>query len=307
VETVVEDYLKEYVTPKLRSARDVENALRANILPAWGSWRVSDVTRRDVRDLLRAITDRGSPQMANRVLGILGALWTWALDRDLAEASPVAGMKRPHERPQRTRFLAEDEIRRVWAGLDAALLDPAMRNVIKAVLVTGQRPGEVSGMDWAEVSRELTGLWWTVPEARAKNRQAHRVPLSALAFSLMGAPKDLPESGPVFESLRKPGHSIHRDAMNSVFYRDWSKWHLRVAARPHDLRRTVETGLASLKTPREVVARVLGHTLPGITGVYLRHSYDQEARDALNRWADHLQAVLAAGMHRDKVVSLPTH
>ena len=54
-----------------------------------------------------------------------------------------------------------------------------------------QRPGEVAGMDWAEVD----GRWWTIPGERAKNGKPHRVFLTDLALSLL-PPRQ--KSGPCF-------------------------------------------------------------------------------------------------------------
>jgi integrase len=64
--------------------------------------------------------------------------------------------------------------------------------------------------------------------------------------------------------------------------------------RPHDLRRTCATGLASLGVPRFTIARVLGHAEREITAVYDRYGYDTEKKDALQRWADHLLALIVS-------------
>ena len=48
----------------------------------------------------------------------------------------------------------------------------------------------------------------------------------------------------------------------------------------------------NLVSPR-VVARILNHS-PGIgvTGIYAKHDYDQEAREALALWARHIEALV---------------
>jgi integrase len=66
----------------------------------------------------------------------------------------------------------------------------------------------------------------------------------------------------------------------------------------HDIRRTVRTKLAELRVPDHIAARLLGHTRAkdiGQTKVeqgYDRHEYWVEKRDALNRWQDHLRAII---------------
>lgn len=61
--------------------------------------------------------------------------------------------------------------------------------------------------------------------------------------------------------------------------KDWS---------PHDLRRTVRTGLSRLGCPSEIAEAVLGHSRKGIEGTYDLHKYEKECAIWLQRWADHL-------------------
>ena len=66
--------------------------------------------------------------------------------------------------------------------------------------------------------------------------------------------------------------------------------------RVHDLRRTCATGMARLGVPRSHISLVLDHvsvTQGTITGaVYDKYSYDAEKRAALDKWSDHLVALL---------------
>jgi len=64
--------------------------------------------------------------------------------------------------------------------------------------------------------------------------------------------------------------------------KDWS---------PHDLRRSVRTGLSRLGCRSEVAEAALGHSRKGIEGTYDLHSYEQECREWLQRWADHMDAL----------------
>ena len=71
--------------------------------------------------------------------------------------------------------------------------------------------------------------------------------------------------------------------------RPWRAWVL------HDLRRTLASGLVALGVRPDVVAAVLGHAHPAgsqLASIYQRHTYGPEMRDALDRWARHLNSVL---------------
>jgi hypothetical protein len=66
--------------------------------------------------------------------------------------------------------------------------------------------------------------------------------------------------------------------------------------RLHDVRRTVATGLAKLGIDLPVIERVLNHfsgSFAGIVGVYQRHDFADEKRQALALWASHLMTVVA--------------
>jgi hypothetical protein len=64
----------------------------------------------------------------------------------------------------------------------------------------------------------------------------------------------------------------------------------------HDLRRTVASGMAALGIQLPVIEKVLNRksgTFRGVVGVYQRHQYAAEKRDALQRWANHVEGVVS--------------
>jgi len=65
-----------------------------------------------------------------------------------------------------------------------------------------------------------------------------------------------------------------------------------IELRGHDLRRTAASNMASMGTPRIVIARILNHVETGVTAVYDRHSYDREKREALDAWGRWLEGLL---------------
>lgn len=62
----------------------------------------------------------------------------------------------------------------------------------------------------------------------------------------------------------------------------------------HDIRRSVASGMAAIGINLPVIERCLNHvsgSFGGIVGVYQRHKFEAEMRDALERWAAHVEAL----------------
>jgi integrase len=77
--------------------------------------------------------------------------------------------------------------------------------------------------------------------------------------------------------------------------------------RLHDLRRTFAVGLQKLGARVEIIEKALNHvsgTFRGIVGVYQTHDYRDEIRDALQRWANHVEGLISGKPAEDKVVPI---
>lgn len=255
----------------------------------------------------------------NRVFQLVRAIIRWAIGQDMLTADPTMGVKAPIKRErERERDLSPTEIKQMWAALERA---PARRRHGKGVprgerivadgeipftrptalammlaLATAQRVGEVVGIKLSELDLNDTAPTWTLPSARAKNDQAHRVPLSPLAVRLIreamtlagGSPWLFPNpagDGPV--NAHAPTKALDR-ARPAIGIEDF---------RIHDLRRTAATRMAEMGIAPHTISLVLNHVSARkgtITGkVYVQYSYDREKRDALEKWGKRLEQIIA--------------
>ena len=67
--------------------------------------------------------------------------------------------------------------------------------------------------------------------------------------------------------------------------------------RIHDLRRTGATRLERLGVRLQVVEALLGHTAgsrAGVVGIYQLHTYEEEKRAALEKWAENIASLTTA-------------
>jgi integrase len=272
-----------------------ERLLNKDVLPIWGDRKANEIKKRDVMRLLESVLQRG-PALCNNILKVTRKMFNFAVERDILEHTPFAGVKSPAPITARDRTLSETEIRAFWnTELPKASMTPATKAILKLILLTGQRPGEVAGMH----SREIEDNWWTIPAERAKNNTLHRVFLTKTALELIGN-----QNGFVFPSRSKEGH-IDENAVAYAIRRNLKDYTPRRAIKgdtismvkvaenrkmkldhftPHDLRRTAATFLALLGYSDEIIDAVISHKKVGVIKIYNRHKYDKEKQAAMESW-----------------------
>ena len=211
------------------------------------------------------------------------------------------------------RALSDDKIKKVWAAIEQlpssepehqATVETA-RDILKLMLLSAQRGGEVRSMAWKDVDLE-TG-WWSVPSSSVKNSRSHRVPLSAPALAIL---KERKAQADAKLAARKAGGEEAkppawvfpgRGAENEGHVTEIKKAVANAKKlsgcewTPHDLRRTASTGMGKLNIPPSTISHVLNHKdvdVPDVTWVYLQYQYDAEKRQALDAWAERLIVIL---------------
>lgn len=304
VDSVLDQFIARHVD-KLRSAKTVTRSLEVYVRPRIGRKSIYEVTRLDVVQLLDAIEDADKAPTADRVLAYLRKAFNWYAARDENFVPPIVkGMARtkPAERA-RTRALADDEIRSIWQALGSDELPAGFSNAVRALLLTAQRRDEV-GMAQAE---EIDGDTLLIPAERYKTGLPNAVPLTADALKWFGDRK----TGYMFSTTggKKPfsGWSKSKRELDAIIARQRKKDGLKPLA-PwvlHDLRRTARSLMSRAGVSSDIAEMVLGHKLAGVRGVYDRHSYAVEKRDALEKLAGLVSLIL--NPPTDNVVSIDQH
>jgi integrase len=302
VERVVEEFLERHVrrSNRPRTAQGTERLLRQHVLPHWRGRMVHDITRRNVLDILDRVVDGGAPITANRVFATVRKFFNWCTARDILAASPCAGVKPPTAERARDRVLSDDELRLVWAAADK--LGGTFGPLVKLLALTGQRRDEVARMRHNELN--LDARLWTLPAERTKNNKPHEVPLSNATLPVLGSVPRIAGSPFVLATNggASPisGYSEGKRRLDALLPADMPAWRL------HDLRRTCASGLARLGINLPVIEKVLNHSsgsFAGIVGVYQKHSFADEKRQALEAWGNFVEA-LVEGKPTSKIVRL---
>ncbi len=325
VKKLAEEYIERHAMANKKSWLEDQRILEKEVYPSWGKKKAQDITKRQVNDLLDKVVDRGSPQTANNIFKIIRKMFNWAVEKDRLKISPCLGVKAPASITAKDRALNTAEIKAFWHSLvnPNISMTVEVRQALKLILLTAQRPGEVAGLH----TREIDGDWWTIPAERSKNKKAHRVYLSPLALEIIAeaiteavAAKERAEirkarevdqdlkavtkqtnkeySGYIFPCPHySKDKSIERHALSKALKRNESEdgsTTLGITSfTPHDLRRTAATFMAESGELDEVIDAVLNHSKQGIIKVYNLYRYDKEKQNALESWERKLLSIIA--------------
>ncbi len=303
VKSVAEQFITKYARPRNRTADEVERMFALHLYPKLGSRRIGTVTRRDILDMLDAVEEKTSPARANRVLANVRRMFSWAVERGVIEASPVADVRAPGQETSRDRVLSDDEVRAFLKAV-AAMGEP-FGPLFRLLLLTGQRREEVAGMPWAEL--DAAASVWRLPATRTKNKRASDVPLAGQSVALLDGlmrrsplvfPAQFSRSGHT-EARPLSGFGRAKERLDKAMLAELRKGDPEATLpdwRLHDLRRTAASGMARLGIAVHVVEKLLNHvsgTFAGVVGVYQRHDFMAEKQAAAQAWANFLDGLTA--------------
>jgi integrase len=279
---------RKQATLKPRSYVEVQRHLLNHAKPLH-RLRLGEIDRRTIAALLAEV-EEGGPYARNRVRSSLSAFFAWAIREGFIEVNPVAGTGKAEQNGARERVLTEAEFREIWSTLPR---QGQFGDIVRLLVLTGQRRLEISALRWSEVDFERRLI--AFPPARTKNKRLHELPLSLQAQAILKRQPKRKDRDLIFglgnggfsgfsegkKTLDKTIHAKHRR-------KPMPHWRI------HDLRRTAATGMAELGVQPHIIEAVLNHVSGhkgGVAGIYNRARYADAMRDALQRWADHLEQI----------------
>jgi integrase len=279
---------------KPRAFEEVERHL-TNHAARLHKLRLAEIDRRVIAQRLGEIETASGPVARNRVRSSLSAFFSWAVTEGLLDANPVQGTAKLNEGGSRERTLTLEELKELWAVLDAEP-NAQYADITRLLILTGQRREEIGGLHWSEIK---PGLIVLSPE-RTKNSRQHEVPLSRQARAIISRQPKRKGRDFVFGigELGFSGWSDCKERLDQALLALRRKNNRKAKAMPdwrlHDLRRTCATGMAELGVQPHIIEAVLNHVSghkAGVAGIYNRARYEGEMREALQRWADYLDKI----------------
>jgi integrase len=281
------DVVKQYLAAKQPELRDrtytetmrylTGSASRLNSRP------MAAIEQSEIADLLDHAATKSGDATANRLRANLAALFTWAMQRGKATANPVMLTEKRKEQ-SRDRVLSNDELAAIWN----ALPEGDFGNIVKLLMLTGQRRSEIGGLRWSEIDLHTGQI--NLPGDRTKNGHPHFIPMSEPVLAIIAAQPRLREQvfgrGDSAEGFA--GWSAAKAALDAALPK-MESWTL------HDLRRSFVTGMAELGVQPHIIEMAVNHQSghkAGVAGTYNRANYHAERKVALDKWAAHVMALV---------------
>ena len=266
---------------KPSTKRRVESLLRTQLVPEFGSISLRRLGNEDICRWFDRYS-RAAPAGANRALDVLAQILGFAVECGHLASNPARSIRR-NPGHKKTRFLTRVEIRRLHLALDAHRPRGSgvqQADIIRLLLLTGCRKGELIALRWSEVHEDRLVL----VDSKTGPRPVF---LSPEAHAILARQ---PRVGPfVFPSPTDP--STSRSAELSL----WRKVRRTAGiadARLHDLRHTFASHAVMAGIPLPVVSRLLGHAQIRMTLRYA-HVSDRETEAAAERIGSAISSMLA--------------
>ena len=250
---------------KPRTVQDYDRLLKRHF--RFGELQLDEISSSELQRRIDRLAE--TPVEQHHAFVVLRTFFKWAHRKHHVEINPMDRMQSAFRYKPRERTLSNQELRKVWNACE----DDTFGRIVKLLILTGQRTGEIKRLTQAMICAGQI----TLPSHLTKNGREHSFPVGKMTTSLLV-------------------HIPFGTLPNFARYKEWldersgvTHWTL------HDLRRTLRTRWAELGISREVAEKYINHVSgvhSGVAGIYDRYSYLPEMRAAVAKYETWLQTVL---------------
>lgn len=307
-------YLEDGVgTKKASTIATDRGRIERHIKPLLGGNKVRDVTRADIKRFLRDVangktsTDQktglrgraivtGGKGTATRTVGLLGGIFSFAVDCGLIELNPVHGVKRFADRKGQ-RYLNQQELTALGQALadgDERGMNPQALAILKLLVFTGARKGEIETLRWDAVDFE--GGYLRLADSKTGQKA---IPLNAGAQEILRNIPRLEGTPFVFPARRGEGHyegvpKVWRKVRKMAGLQD---------VRLHDLRHSFASIAVSGGASLPIIGALLGHTHSATTQRYA-HLQDDPLKAASEAIGNEIATAINSSPEKSVVASI---
>jgi site-specific recombinase XerD len=222
--------------------------IKNHIKPKLGRYKVSAITS----DQIEAFMNEQSKGSAKRVIGLVGAIFSFAVKRKWRADNPVSTIEKPQD-VKRMRRLAETEYAQLWSAVNG-IKKGVLADVFTMLAITGFRSGEIKNLRWSEIDfeRGIATLGETKTGLSVR-------PLSRAAIEIINRQ---PQTS-TFVFTYKNGKPVPSLTPH------WTPLGMSTDVTPHVLRHSFASLAADLGLGDSTIAGLLGHSRKSITSRYI--------------------------------------
>jgi integrase len=231
---------------KPATIRSDTSRIKKHIKPKLGKFRVTSITSEQVEDFMHSMS-RGA---ATRCIGLLGAIFNYAVKRKIVAVNPVRGVEKPKD-VKRNRRLSDAE----YTQLGSALNGGTISDIFLLLAVTGFRSSEAKNLRWDEcdLERNIVTLGDTKTGVSVR-------PLSDIAIEIIKRQK---HNGASYVFDHERGRAVGELRL------PWLKLGMAKDVTPHVMRHSFASLGADLGLADSTIAGLIGHKQQSITSRYL--------------------------------------
>jgi hypothetical protein len=286
---------------KVKSAKAARSVVKVHVLevdPTLADKPATSITSVEIAALIRQAWEKGKERTAGILRSTLHAAYNCGrrapFDTELpstfikfnittnpVDVIPTITVKAGN------RTLNKDELKNYMAALGADTVDMALK---LGIFAGGQRMAMLLRAEVADWDPDRKTLRLFDPKGKRRTPREHLLPLGPVASSIV---KDLIDQARAKDTaLLFPSRTNRTPIHDSTPGPRVTEIASAMGGEPFDLRdirRTVETMLASLGVSRDIRAQLLSHGISGVQAQhYDRHDYLKEKHAALIKWERHL-------------------
>ena len=159
---------------KPRTVHDYSRLLNRHM--SFGRQSLAEIQPRQIVLILNRLGDTPSEQ--HHAFTAARAFFRWCVRQHLIPRSPMELMQTPKNGSPRERILNDEELRALWVVTEELSM---FQSIVRLLILTGQRRGEVARLEWVWIKEDLC----TLPGTVTKNGRTHTFPLSPKAQALI--------------------------------------------------------------------------------------------------------------------------
>jgi integrase len=272
-------------------AKDVLRRLEGNVFPYIGMYPISTIEAPQLLNMIRIIEQRGSYDLAHRVLGVCGQVFRYGISSGRCTRDPsgdLRGALTPHKKKNQAAVKPEElpELLRAIATYER-IGDRQTQLALQLLALTFVRTNELIGALWEEI--DLGNALWIVPATRMKMKNEHVVPLTHQALNILTELKSIAGDSRYLLPGRNPNKPISNNTLLFALYRLGYKGKMT----GHGFRAVASTALneSGLFSP-DAIERQLAHGERNeVRGAYNRAEYLPERKRMMIWWSNHIEAL----------------